>query len=105
VVCSDYILEECREKLLEKFAVSTTDAKRAAALLRGRFEIVVPALVPKGACPDKDDLPVLGTAVAGGCACAVTGEGGLLGLEIYEGIPILSPAEFWKREDQLDRTE
>jgi putative PIN family toxin of toxin-antitoxin system len=104
VVCSNYTLEEFREKLIAKFAISAADAKRAAALLRSRFEIVVPAVVPKSACPDEDDLPVLGSAVAGGCACAVTGDGGLVALGAYQGIPILSPAEFWQQEDKLDRT-
>jgi hypothetical protein len=49
-------------------------------------------------------LEDLGSAVAGGCACAVTGDGGLLALGAYQGIPILSPAEFWQPEDKLDRT-
>jgi uncharacterized protein len=105
VVCSAYILDELKRTLVEKFDVSVSDAKHAVALLRERFQMVVPADVPKGTCPDEDDLPILGTAVAGGCACAITGDRELLALGRYQEVLILSPAEFWRKEDQLDRRE
>jgi uncharacterized protein len=103
VICSEYILEEFKEKLIEKFAIPISDTRRAVALLRERFEVVVPADVPEGACPDEGDLPILGTAAAGNCACLITGDRELLALGSYEEIRILSPAEFWKQEDQMDR--
>jgi putative PIN family toxin of toxin-antitoxin system len=105
VICSDYILEEFKEKLTGKFAISLSETKRAVALLRERFEIVVPTNVPPGVCPDEGDLPILGTASAGNCACLITGDGELLALGSYREFLILSPAEFWKMEDQLDRRQ
>jgi predicted nucleic acid-binding protein len=49
---------------------------------------------------DPDDLPVLGTAVAGLCHCLVTGDKELLSLKTVEGIPIIAPSSFWRFEDQ-----
>jgi predicted nucleic acid-binding protein len=48
-------------------------------------------------CRDPDDLPVLGTAVAGGASVLVTGDEDLLTLHEFQGIVILSPREFHDR--------
>ncbi len=40
VVCSWYILDELREKLVDKVGVTASEARRAAALLAERFEQV-----------------------------------------------------------------
>jgi len=70
---------------------------RAVTLLRSQVEIVEPADVPTDACDDKDDLPVLGTAMVGKVECLVTGDQGLLKLGSYEGISICSPRAFYDR--------
>ena len=103
VVCSWYILDELREKLVDKFGVTASEARRAAALLAERFEQVEPAAVDANACRDSEDLPILGTAVAGQCTCIVTGDRDLPGLGHYQEILIVSPGDFWRREDDLER--
>jgi len=47
---------------------------------------------------DPRDVPILGTAIAGACACLVTGDKELLRLGAIAGIPILGPADFWEWE-------
>jgi predicted nucleic acid-binding protein len=66
-------------------------------MLRQRCEVVQPAPVPPGAFEDRDDLPVLGTAVAGNASILVTGDKRLLDLESYNGVAILSPRAFHER--------
>ena len=59
--------------------------------------MVDPAPVSPDAFADADDLPVLGTAVAAQADCLITGDKKLLALGDYQGIPILSPREFYER--------
>ncbi len=97
-VTSAFILEEVHRGLLEKVRVSVPQADQAVKLLRTRFEIVEPVTIEEGACRDPDDLPVLGTAVAARCDVLVTGDKDLLELETWQGIPIVSPRDFWRLE-------
>ena len=59
--------------------------------------MVRPAKVPAGACRDRTDLAVLGTALAAEADCLVTGDRDLLELKTFQGIPILSPRAFHDR--------
>jgi predicted nucleic acid-binding protein len=65
-------------------------------VLRANGEIVEPVTVPLGTVRDKDDLPVLGTAVAGSAAVLVTGDQEFL-LGLFRGVAILSPRDFSER--------
>ncbi|MFM7043235.1 MAG: putative toxin-antitoxin system toxin component, PIN family [Planctomycetaceae bacterium] len=56
-----------------------------------------PIAVPPGTVRDKDDLPVLGTAIAGSVAALVTGDQELLALGLFRGVAILSPRDFYER--------
>ena len=94
IVSSNFILNEFHEKLVEKFRYSTEEAEGATNLLRSRAEIVEPAAITPGVCRDPDDDNVLGTAVAGGCVCLVTGDKDLLVLEEFKNIRIIAPAGF-----------
>ena len=101
-VTSAFILEEVRRGLLEKVRVSAPQADQTVKLLRTRFEIVEPVTIEEGACRDPDDLPVLGTAVAARCDVLVTGDKDLLELETWQGIPIVSPPDFWRFQSQSE---
>lgn len=59
--------------------------------------MVAPAAVAAEACRDPNDLPVLGTAIAGGAQVLVTGDKDLLVLNKFQGILILSPRGFYDR--------
>lgn len=97
LVLSDYILDECREHATRKFRVPRADLDAALGTIAAMAELVEPAPVPRGACPDADDLPVLGTAIAGKADALITGDRDLLALRRFDRIPILSPREFFDR--------
>ena len=98
VILSEYILQELVEHYVGKFNASAEQAAVVAEVLRKNSELVVPAPVPADAFEDADDLPVLGTAVAGQSDCLVTGDKKLLSLSQYQGIPIFSPRNFYDQE-------
>ncbi len=97
VVLSEHILGEVAKHYVGKFKATEEQAAHVVAVLRSQGEIVEPTTVPTEACADTDDLPVLGTAVAGKAECLVTGDQELLELGSYEGIPVLSPRAFYDR--------
>lgn len=98
LVLSAFILEEFERTLLEKFGMDEGDVAEAVALLRQRAEIVEPVELEEPVSRDPDDDRVLATALAGACACIVTGDKDLLVLEEHEGIAVLSPSNYWAFE-------
>lgn len=97
VVTSEHILHELKRHLTRAFRMPAQQAEDIVAFMRESSELVEPAPVPKAACRDKDDLPVLGTAVSAHADLLVTGDRDLLALERYEGIPIVTPRECYER--------
>jgi len=95
---SSYILREFTEVLSSKFKISRGDAGAAKRLLQSRMKLVSPVSLPGNVCRDSQDIPVLGTALAGGCDCIISGDKDLLDLERFEGVEILSPKTFWGYE-------
>lgn len=93
-VLSEYILTEFERCAREKFGVPAQKAQAARRQLGGLFEIVSPPPVAAEACPDPDDLPVLGTLLAADADCLVTGDKALLKMKAFSGHPILSPRAF-----------
>lgn len=97
VILSEHILGEVAKHYRGKFKATKRQADAAVAVLRANGEIVEPVTVPLGTVRDKDDLPVLGTAVAGSAAVLVTGDQELLVLALFRGVAILSPRDFYER--------
>jgi uncharacterized protein len=91
VIASNYLLDEFTRNATVKFAVPADQVRQATQWLRGHMELVVPTSVPRDACRDPDDLPVLGTALAAHADCLVTGDADLLAIKVFQSIPILSP--------------
>ena len=98
LVLSPFVVGEFRRILRDKFEMPSGDVVEAIALLHERAEVVEPEPLPEPVCRDADDDEVLATARTGGCACIVTGDKDLLVLETYDGLPILSPRDFWAFE-------
>lgn len=94
MVTSAGLLDEYEEKLVRKFKLTTDLAGANAALLRSIMNVADPLPLPLPVCRDPDDDLVLATAVAGGCACIVTGDEDLLVLGSYEAVAIISPGDF-----------
>lgn len=97
LVLSEFILNELRDKLLTKFGFPKSAVSMALAHLKQTARMVDPTALPPGVCRDSDDIPVLGTAVAGETEVVVTVDKDLLALGSYEGIAIIKPGEFWRR--------
>jgi putative PIN family toxin of toxin-antitoxin system len=97
LVTSTQILGELRRHLVKKFRLPARRADEVVAFLRDHAEVVEPEPVLADACPDPDDLPVLGSAIAGRAELLVTGDGELLALRSHAGIPILTPRECYRR--------
>ncbi len=97
IVLSEHILGEFAEHASGKFDAPAADVRRIVEFLRATAEVVVPAPMPEDACPDPDDLPVLGTAVAGRAEALVTGDAELLALRAVGEVRILSPREMFDR--------
>lgn len=98
IVLSTHILREVHRNLRGKFKLSATDVDEIMALIHENALIVKPAKIDHDACRDSDDLPVLGTLLAGKVHCLVTGDQNLLELKEFQPVPILSPRAF---HDQL----
>jgi uncharacterized protein len=102
LVISDFILEELRRKLVEKFNFPKRDADQVGAFLRRVSIGVEPADLPPELCRDSTDLPVLGTAVAGTCALLISVDRDLLDMQTVHAIPIIRPGEYWRRTAEID---
>jgi predicted nucleic acid-binding protein len=92
---SDYILDEFAEHYVGKFKATRRQAALVVATLRKHAEIVVPEPVSQDALDDVDDLPVLGTAVAGKADYLVTGDKQLRKLGNSQRVAIVTPREFY----------
>lgn len=103
LLTSKAILDELREKLLDKIKAPPETVEEAVELERTRMEIVTPASLSEPVCRDPDDDAVLATAFAARADCLITGDRDLLDLETFHGIPILRPADFWKLESSLSQ--
>ncbi|MCY7321057.1 MAG: putative toxin-antitoxin system toxin component, PIN family [Phormidesmis sp. CAN_BIN36] len=99
VITSEFILNELREKLTEKFKFFNEDAVAVEALLRSRMQIVDPTTLKSNVCRDPDDDMILATALTGEAVCIITGDKDLLTLKKFGAIDILSPSEFEAYEE------
>ena len=102
-IVSRPILEEltdvlARPKLRDKYGLTTLDVETTLRFLILRSELVAPTVSVR-ACRDPADDKFLEAALAGAADCIVTGDSDLLDLNAYEGIQIVSPADFLARLD------
>jgi putative PIN family toxin of toxin-antitoxin system len=100
IAASPPLLAEVREKLATKVKLPGATVEEILGFLERHTARVGPAEVPAGACPDPDDLMVLGTAKAADVSYLVTGDKDLLELESYEGIEIVTPRQFWDAQSK-----
>jgi len=91
---ADAIVADVKEHLAGKFRFSADAASKMATLVRDTSTIVRPRRVRSDACRDADDAIVLGTALAARADCIVSGDGDLLVLREYRGIPIVTARAF-----------
>jgi len=99
IVLSSFILDEVKEKLVDKFEYSIREAGEVIHLLKSRVQIVSPQKLDKALCRDPDNDAIIGTALAGNCECIVTGDKDILTLHQVDGIRIVTPSDFWAMDD------
>lgn len=100
---SGFILREFESKLINKFKFQKKLVREVLSYLKNNLTVLKDAKLAKPVCRDHDDDAVLAAAHKGGVACIVTGDGDLLILVEYEGIPIVKPADFWKLEKKRSK--
>jgi len=93
LVTSPTLLMELEELLHRKFHFPSELAHATRTEMESLADVVTPTEVPRVA-RDPDDDEVLAAAVVGAAEAIVTGDRDLLSLGTYEGMRILTPAEF-----------
>ena len=94
IIVSRHLLAEVQGHLVSKIKLPTEVAKEIVVLLEDRGVLVDPASVDQSACRDRNDLPILGLAVAADADYIVSGDKDLLVLKHHRDIPICSPRAF-----------
>lgn len=98
---SEFILEEVRVKLTQKFKFSEERVIQVSELLRSRFYIVEIEVLKQPVCRDPDDDNILAAALAGECVCIITGDKDLLVIDNFAGINIITPHGFAEFESRF----
>jgi putative PIN family toxin of toxin-antitoxin system len=97
LVISAFITHELRRTLRDEFKFPESEIRQLQRFLGKVAMTVVPLELPTDVCRDTADIPVLGTAVAGGASILVTVDKDLLAVREFQGIAIIKPGEFWRR--------
>ena len=97
LVLSQQVLDEVGQVLRTKMGASPDLAAEFVRLLEQDAVIARPARLPRVKLHDKDDLPILGAAIAARAQVLVTGDRELLELGIVEDVEVVSPRQFWER--------
>jgi putative PIN family toxin of toxin-antitoxin system len=85
-----------RAKFRTKYQIQPNDIAALLQLVRLRGELVIPPH-PVTICRDPKDDKFLAAALAGQADCIISGNADLLVLVRFQGIPVLTPAEFLVR--------
>jgi putative PIN family toxin of toxin-antitoxin system len=94
---SQQVLSELRRVLRSKFTVAQDLIDEFILLLEQDSVTVQPAALPGIELQDKDDLPIVGAAVAAGAEVLITGDKELRDMDRVENLEILSPRQFWEK--------
>jgi len=95
---SDFVIAEL-EKNLPKFDYSEEEIKIVTGFLNINFSIISGyGKLGEKICRDEDDDNILAAACKSEVDCIITGDKDLLVLKKYNGIPVLSPRDFWSFE-------
>lgn len=98
ICISQWVLDEFREKLLEKFEFSEDIVEQIITFVRENMVIITQPRLAVFICRDPDDNHILAAIASGNVDCLVTGDEDLLVLKSFQEIPILRPSDFWKFE-------
>ncbi len=96
LVLSQQVLDEARRVLRVKLGARPGSVADFIRLLEQEAEVAPPVRLSGIELKDQDDLPILGAAIAAKVEVFVTGDRELAGLGTVEGMPVVSPRQFWE---------
>ena len=97
VVVSQDILDEVGDKLQNKIKIPSKIVKEILVFLKKNAHFERPASLSSDSCRDPDDVRILGLAVSARCEYLVSGDQDLLALGSFQGVPVLSPRQFYDK--------
>jgi putative PIN family toxin of toxin-antitoxin system len=95
IIISEHILSEVERNLKKKIRLPNKIINSIIEYLKDVSEIVNPEKLEESVCNDKNDIPVLGTALSGKARFIITGDNELLSIKKFRKISIISPRDFW----------
>ena len=97
LVISEQVLRELRRVLRSKFRVDQDLVDEFISLLEQETVFAHPSPLPGITLEDRDDVAIVGAAIAGGAEVLITGDKELLGLKRIKRMELLSPRQFWEK--------
>jgi putative PIN family toxin of toxin-antitoxin system len=97
LVISEYLIEELKRVLADKFSVPRDIGEDYIWLLRQDTILTVETDPPPIQLKDKSDIPILGAALQAKADVLVTGDLELQNLKKIGNLLILSPRGFWEK--------
>ena len=95
LLVSPPVLKELERVLPTKLEQSTQVTADFIDLLRV-YATIVKGVDEGVTLPDPDDVPIVASALSGKARVFVTGDKALLELGSVEGLPLVSPRQFWE---------
>lgn len=95
IILSEYIIQEVEKNLSEKIKLPLEKVRDISNFIISISKVVSPIDVNESICNDKSDLPIIGTAIAGGAEIIITGDSVLVDIKEYKNIKFLNPRDFW----------
>ncbi len=97
LVVSEQVLRELRRVLRSKFRVDQDLVDEFISLLEQETVLAHPSPLPGIKLQDRDDVAIVGAAIAGGAEVLITGDKELLGLKRIKRMELLSPRQIWEK--------
>lgn len=102
VIISDYILDEFRRTLINKFKMTENKTNTFIEYLNDICQISEYVIVDKQVSRDINDDLILGIINKTKVDFLVTGDQDLLILKEYDKVPIISPRQLWEKFKKMD---
>ncbi|MDE1921751.1 MAG: putative toxin-antitoxin system toxin component, PIN family [Candidatus Omnitrophica bacterium] len=93
---TSHIIKECEDVLFNKLQFSPPTVNVLLAVIKNHYHKGLSATKAVNVCRDPEDNQVLADAQLNKVDFILTGDKDLLSLGTFEGIPIISPGEYWK---------